>query len=164
MRVEKNKVVTFHYRVSEPDGAVLEDSHEGQPAVYLHGHLGVLTGLEDAMAGKQAGDRFSVTLSPEKTYGARRSDAVQRVSIKHVMTRGNKKETLRPGKVVQVNTHQGPRDVTVIKAGLKTVDVDTNHPLAGKTLSFDVEVVDVRDATTDELAHGHAHGAGGHEH
>jgi len=164
MQVEKNKVVTFHYRMSEPDGAAIEDSHEGQPAVYLHGHLGVLTGLEDAMAGKQAGDRFSVTLSPEKAYGARRSDAVQRVSIKHVMTRGNKKETLQPGKVVQVNTHQGPRDVTVIKAGLKTVDVDTNHPFAGKTLSFDIEVVDVRDATTDELAHGHAHGAGGHEH
>src|SRR3569623_977054 len=116
------------------------------------------------MAGKQAGDRFSVTLSPVKAYGARRSDAVQRVSFKHVMTRGNKKETLQPGKVVQVNTLQGPRDVTVIKAGLKTVDVDTNHPLAGKTLSFDIEVVDVRDATTDELAHGHAHGAGGHEH
>src|SRR3569833_255236 len=164
MQVEKNKVVTFLYRMSEPVGAAIEDSLEGQPAVYLHGLLGVLTGLEDAMAGKQAGDRFSVTLSPEKAYGARRSDAVQRVSIKHVMTRGNKKETLQPGKVVQVNTHQGPRDVTVIKAGLKTVDVDTNHPFAGKTLSFDIEVVDVRDATTDELAHGHAHGAGGHEH
>lgn len=164
MQVEKKKVVTFHYRVSEPGEAVIEDSHDGQPATYLHGYLGVLSGLEEALAGKQPGDRFSVTLSPDKAYGLRQRDAVQRVSIKHVMTRGNKKETLQPGKVVQVSTNHGPRDVTVIKAGLKTVDVDTNHPLAGKTLHFDIELVDVRDATADELAHGHAHGAGGHEH
>src|SRR3569832_2558658 len=88
MQVEKNKVVTFHYRMSEPDGAAIEGSHEGQPAVYLHGRLGVLAGLEDDMAGKQAGDRFSVPLSPEKAYGARRSDAVQRVSFLFVMTSG----------------------------------------------------------------------------
>src|SRR3569833_3052627 len=106
MQVEKNKVVTYHYRMSATDGAAINDSHEWQPAEYVHVHLGVLTGLDDAMAGKQAGDRFSVTLAAEKAYGARRSDSVQRVSIKHVMTRGNKKETLQPGKVVQVNTHQ----------------------------------------------------------
>lgn len=164
MQIENNKVVSFHYRLSEPGQTVFESSHDAEPAVYLHGHLGVLTGLEEAMAGKQAGDQFTITLSPEKAYGLRQADAVQRVSLKHVLTRGNKKETLRPGNVVQVNTNQGPRDVTVVKAGLKTIDVDTNHPLAGKTLTFEIEVVDVRDATAEEIAHRHAHGAGGHQH
>lgn len=164
MQIENNKVVSFHYRLSEPGQAVFESSHDAEPAVYLHGHLGVLTGLEEAMAGKQAGDQFTITLSPEKAYGLRQAGAVQRVSLKHVLTRGNKKETLGPGKVVQVNTSQGPRDVTVVKAGLKTIDVDTNHPLAGKTLTFEIEVVDVRDATAEEIAHRHAHGAGGHQH
>lgn len=65
---------------------------------------------------------------------------------------------------VQINTNHGPRDVTVVKAGLKTIDVDTNHPLAGRTLNFEIEVLDVRDATAEEIAHGHAHGAGGHQH
>lgn len=164
MHVEKNKVVSFHYRLSEPGQGLLEESHGDQPAVYLHGHLAVLSGLEEAMAGKRTGDRFTVTLPPEKAYGHRQADAIQRVSLKHVLTRGNKKETLRPGNVVRVNTNQGPRDVTVVKAGLKTVDVDTNHPWAGKTLTFDIEVVEVRDASAEEIAHGHVHGAGGHEH
>lgn len=163
MQVENNKVVTFHYRVSEPGQAVFEDSHEGQPAVYLHGHLGVLSGLEEAMTGRRAGDSFSITLPPEKAYGLRQENAIQRISLKHVVT-GGKKAALRPGMVVQVQTHQGPREVTVVKTGLKTVDVDANHPLAGKTLAFEIEVTDVRDATPEEIAHGHAHGAGGHEH
>src|SRR3569623_2827613 len=142
MQIEKNKVVTFHYRVSEA-GLVGEDSHDAAPAVYLHGHLGVLIGLEEAMTGKQPGDIFSITLPAEKAYGPRQPNAVQRVSLKHVLTRGSKKVILKPGMVVQVNT---------------------NHALAGKSLSFDIEVVDVRDATPDELAHGHAHGDGGHQH
>ncbi len=162
MLIEKNSVVSFHYRLSEPGEAVFEDSHDGQPLVYLHGHRGMLVGLEAALAGKQAGDTLSVTLPPEQAYGQRQDDAVQRVSLKHVVGRAAKK--LKPGMAVQVNTDHGPRDVIVVKAGLKTVDVDTNHPLAGKTLVFDVEVVGVRAATAEELTHGHAHGAGGHQH
>ena len=87
---------------------------------------------------------------------------MQRVSIKHVVSRGVKK--FKPGMVVQVNTEHGPRDVRVVKAGLKTLDVDTNHPLAGRTLVFEIDIVNVRDATAEELAHGHAHGEGGHQH
>lgn len=162
MLIEVDKVVAFHYRLSEPGQAVFEDSNKGTPAVYLHGHHGMLPGLEEALAGKQAGDRFSVTLSPEQAYGQRRDDAIQRVSIKHVTSRGVRK--FKPGMVVQVNTEHGPRDVMVVKAGLKTLDVDTNHPLAGKTLVFDIDVVNVRDATVEELAHGHVHGEGGHQH
>lgn len=163
MLIEQNKVVTFHYRVREPGHEVIEDSHDdNDPAVYLHGHQGMVSGLEAALAGKKVGDMFSVTLSPEQAYGHRRSDALQRISVKHI--NGGKKAQYKPGMVVQVNTSEGLREVVVVKAGLKTVDVDTNHPLAGKTLEFDIEVIDVRDASAEEIAHGHVHGAGGHHH
>ena len=112
------------------------------------------------MAGKQAGDCFSVTLKPDQAYGYRREDAVQRIPIKQLSRRKN----LKPGAVVTVQTSQGPLDVTVIKAGKFMVDVDANHPLAGRTLTFDIDIVEVRDATEEELAHGHAHGDGGHHH
>jgi FKBP-type peptidyl-prolyl cis-trans isomerase SlyD len=164
MLIAADKVVSFHYRLSEPGGEVVEDSHDDQPIVYLHGHGGMLAGLEEALAGKQAGDKFTVTLPPEKAYGPRGTDAVQRISVKHVVNPGHKKVSYRPGMVVQLNTEQGPREVTVIKVGLKTLDVDTNHPMAGRTLQFEVEVVEVRNASDEELAHGHVHGVGGHAH
>ena len=164
MVIAADKVVTFHYRLSEPGQEVAEDSRDDQPVVYLHGHGGMLAGLEAALVGKQAGDQFTVTLPPEMAYGARRDDAVQRISVKHVMNPGKKQAVYRPGMVVRVNTDHGPREVTVVKAGLKTIDVDTNHPMAGRTLQFEVEVVDVRDASEEEIAHGHVHGAGGHQH
>lgn len=164
MLIEANKVVSLHYRLNEAGHDVVEDSHGGAPVVYLHGHGGMLKGLEDALAGKKAGDTFTVTLSPEQAYGPRREGSVQRISIKHLINPGSRKVHYKPGMVVQVNTPQGPRSVVVVKAGLKTVDIDTHHPLAGKTLIFDIEVVDVRDATAEEIAHGHAHGKGGHHH
>lgn len=164
MKIAADKVVSFHYRLSEPGQEIVEDSHDDQPVVYLHGHGGMLPGLEEALAGKQAGDKFTVTLPPEKAYGPRRADSVQRISVKHVVNPGHKKVSYRPGMVVQLNTEHGPREVTVVKAGLKTIDVDTNHPMAGRTLQFEVEVVDVRDASDEEIAHGHVHGEGGHAH
>lgn len=164
MLIAADKVVSFHYRLSEPGQAIVEDSRDDQPVVYLHGHRNMISGLEEALTGKQAGDKFAVTLPPEKAYGERREDAVQRISLKHVLNPGNKKAAYKPGMVVQVNTDHGPREVTVVKAGLKTVDVDINHPMAGKTLNFEVEVVEVRDATAEEIEHGHVHGAGGHRH
>ena len=164
MLIAADKVVTFHYRLSEPGQAPFEDSYGGMPVVYLQGHSYMLPGLEEALTGRQAGDKFTVTLPPEKAYGLRKDDAVQRISVKHLVNPGNKKINYRPGMVVQVNSDHGPQDVTVVKAGLKTVDIDTNHPLAGKTVSFEVEVVDVRDATAEELQHGHVHGVGGHQH
>lgn len=164
MLIAADKVVSFHYRVSEPGQAAIEDSHDGDPVVYLHGHHGVLAGMEEALAGKQAGDKFTVSVPPEKGYGMRRDNAVQRISVKHAINPAGKKAPYKPGMVVQVNTDHGPREVTVVKVGLKTLDVDTNHPMAGKTLSFDIEVMDVRDATAEEIEHGHVHGAGGHQH
>lgn len=164
MVIEKNKVVTLHYRLSEAGAGLIEDSRAGAPVVYLHGHDGIFKGLEQALEGKSAGAKTTVTLSPEQAYGPRRSDAQQRVSIGHVINPSKKKLQYKPGMVVQLNTKNGPMAAVVIKAGLKTLDVDTNHPLAGKTLTFEVEVIDVRDASEEETAHGHVHGEGGHHH
>lgn len=164
MLIENNKVVSLHYRLTEAELGLIEDSHDGAPVVYLHGHNGMIKGLEEALTGKKAGDTFTVSLSPEKAYGPRQEGAIQRVSVKHLINPGHRKIQYKPGMVVQVNTSEGIRPVTVVKAGLKTVDVDTNHPLAGMTLTFDVEVVAVRDATAEEIEHGHVHGEGGHHH
>jgi len=164
MLIEDNKVVSFHYCLSEDGKDVLEDSHTGNPMVYLHGHKGMLPGVEDAMTGKQAGDNFSITLEPEKAYGTIQENAIQRVSIKHVINPGKKKVKYKAGMKIQLNTQEGPRDVMIVKAGLKNLDVDTNHPFAGKVLKFDLEILDVRDASEEEIAHGHVHGEGGVNH
>ncbi len=159
MPIEKDSVVTFHYRLSVGEQQV-EDSHEGEPLSYLHGHGNIIPGLESEMAGKAAGDSFSATIPPELAYGLRRDDAVARVQMKHVLTKGR----LEPGQPIMVNTENGPRQVRVVKPGKFVVDVDANHPMAGATLNFAIEIVDVRAASDEELAHGHVHGAGGHHH
>lgn len=164
MLIETNKVVTFHYRLSEPGKGQIEDSRDSNPIVYLHGHTGIIKGLEEALTGKKAGDSFTVTVAPEDAYGQRHADAQQRISMKHIVNLGNKKRQYKPGMVVQVNTSEGPREVVVIKSGLKTLDVDVNHPLAGKTLTFDIDVIDVREASAEEIEHAHVHGEGGHHH
>ena len=159
MKVEDEKVVQFLYELKDEQQAVLE-STEGEPVAYLHGFKNMMAGLENALAGKSVGDKFSVTLSPEEGYGERVEGSVQRVPVKHLQ--GAKK--WKPGMIATVETEQGSRQVTVVKMGKFMVTVDSNHPFAGKTLTFDIEVVDIRDATGEEIAHGHAHGAGGHQH
>ena len=159
MPIEKDSVVSFHYRLSV-NGEQVEDSHAGEPLSYLHGHGNIIAGLEREMAGKSAGDSYTATIAPEMAYGLRREDAIARIQMKQVLTKGR----LTAGMVVAVNTEHGPRQVRVVKAGKFVVDIDANHPMAGAALSFDVEVVEVRAASAEELAHGHVHGAGGHHH
>lgn len=160
MELGKNKVGRFHYSLSEPDGVEIENSHDGEPVTYLHGHGNVLPALEEALAGKAEGASLTVELPPEKAYGVRREDAIQRVPIKHLSHPGK----LRVGTIATVHTDQGHRQVTVVKVGKFNADVDSNHPLAGKALRFDIEIVEVRDASAEEISHGHAHGPGGHHH
>lgn len=160
MNIAKDCVVAFHYRLSEEGGAELETSRDGDSSLYLHGHKNILPALEAVFEGKTSGDTFSVTLTPEQAYGFRHEGSTQRIPIKHLAG----KIKPRPGMVVSVSTEQGLRQVTVIKVGKFNVDVDTNHPLAGKTLTFDIEITDVREASAEEKAHGHAHGVGGHQH
>lgn len=159
MKIEKNKVVSFHYGLSSMDSDFSESSGE-QPMSYLHGHRNILPAMERALEGRETGEKLSLSLSPEDAYGPRRPAAVQRVPIKHVSPQKN----LKPGTVVKVHTDRGARDATVIKVGRFNVDLDTNHPLAGQHLQFEIEIIEVRDASAEELAHGHAHGAGGHHH
>ena len=160
MQIENNTVVSFHYKLQEVGGDYTEDSNGGEPMLYLHGHRGLLPGLEDEMKGKSAGDKFSVEIAPEDGYGLRDEDGFKRVPIKHLI--GKKKPLL--GDIVTVNTKTKKIRATVVKVGRHNVDVDTNHPLAGKHLKFEVEVLDVREATMDEVSHRHAHGPGGHQH
>ena len=163
MKIAKNSVVEFHYRLNdEADSTEIETSRGHNPALYLHGTDGIIPGLEAAMTGHEAGDVFTVSLAPEDAYGVRHANAIQRVPMKHLHVPKN--AVLQEGHVVQVQTEGGLRPATVVKAGKFNVDVDLNHPLAGVALSFDIEVVSVRDATEEEVAHGHAHGVGGHHH
>lgn len=160
MIIERHHVVTFHYTLLNADKEVLESSKDSAPSSYLHGANNILPALEKQLAGKTAGDTVNVTLSAKEAYGERDSARQQRVPVKHLRFQGK----LKPGQVVQVNTDQGPRPATVIKAGKFSVDLDTNHPLAGQALTFDIEILDVRAAEPEEIAHGHVHGPGGHQH
>lgn len=159
MSITDGTVVQFHYTLTEA-GNELESTKGGEPMAYLHGHNNIIVGLEKAMAGKSEGDTFSVTVEPAEAYGVRKEDATQRIPLKHMQ--GAKK--WRPGMVAWVETDQGHRQVTVVKVGKFNADCDLNHPLAGKTLTFDVEVIATREATEEEKSHGHAHGVGGHHH
>ena len=162
MQVTKDTVVQFHYSLTDESGKQLESNMKADPIAYLHGHNNMMKGVEAALEGKTVGEEFSITLPASETYGERNESeqAIQRVPAKHLM--GAK--VWKPGMVAVVNTEQGQRQVTVVKAGRFMVTVDTNHPLAGKTLTFELNVTDVRAATAEELAHGHAHGVGGHHH
>ncbi len=156
MTIEKNKVVAFHYVLTDEEGQQIEDSHASEPMVYLHGgYRNLLPALEEALAGREKGESISVTLPPERAYGLRVESATQRIPIKHLLT---KHKRYRPGMAVKVNTKEGPKDVVITKVGKFNVDVDTNHPLAGKSVTFAIDIADIRDAIAEEVSHGHAHG------
>lgn len=160
MNIGPETVVTFHYTLRNEAGEELESSRGSDPSAYLAGGNNIIAGLESAMTGKAAGDVFTATVAPEDAYGTHNPDQIQRVPVKHLVFKGK----LRPGTVVQLNTSDGRRPVTVSKVGRHSADIDTNHPLAGQTLTFDIEVTEVRAASAEEISHGHAHGPGGHHH
>ncbi len=160
MQVAKDRVVRFHYTLKDAQGALIESSEGAEPLAVLWGHGGLIAGVEKALEGRSAGDRVEVTVPPEDGYGHRRDDLIARLPKKYF----REPEKLRPGMVTQIQTAHGPRVVTVVKTGMTVIDVDGNHPLAGQTLQFDLQVVDVRDATPEEIDHGHVHGEGGHHH
>ncbi|MCL1094284.1 FKBP-type peptidyl-prolyl cis-trans isomerase [Shewanella kaireitica] len=160
MSIKDDSVVQFNYTLRDEQGEVLESNEGLDPIAYLHGHDNMMPGVENALVGKEVGAKFSVTLPASETYGERNEDAEQRVSVKHLQ--GAK--VWKAGMRALINTDQGQRQVTIIKMGKFMATVDVNHPLAGRELTFDLEVADVRDATSEEIAHGHAHGKGGHQH
>ena len=159
MKIAKDSVVRFHYSVSEPGQEALESSRDREPLAILIGHGNIIPGLEAALQDREAGESFGVDVAASEAYGERRDGLSQRVPKKHF---GSQK--LAPGQQVVLQTNFGPRAVTIQKVGMSVVDVDLNHPMAGKDLHFDVEIVEVREASAEEVAHGHVHGEGGHQH
>lgn len=160
MNIIQNSVVSFHYVLKNEAGEKLESSDKNQPLVYLHGHKAMLAGIETALAGKTAGEKLSVTLPPLEAYGEKKEDSTQRIPIKHL----NGAKKWKPNMIATVHTDSGHHQVTIIKVGHTMATVDTNHPFAGLTLTFDIEIVDVKEASAEEIQHGHAHGPGGHQH
>ncbi len=160
MPIEDRKVVSFHYTLKNEAGEDMESSRDRDPMVYLHGYRNIVPGLENAMKGREVGDTFEVTVPPAEAYGEHNPDSVQRISAKHF----SNIKRLSPGQMVSLQTRQGPVQAVVLKVGRFNVDVDANHPLAGRTLTFDVEITDIRDATKEEIDHGHVHGPGGVNH
>ena len=157
MQISKNSAVEFHYTLSEA-GEQVETSTNDAPLTYIHGSEGMLPGLEKALEGKAAGEKFSVTLEPSESYGERVDDLIQRIPLKHLQ--GDVK-VWKPGMTAMVTSNRGRHQVTIVKVGRFNADCDLNHPFAGKTLTFAVEVVSVREATNEELSHGHVHAEGG---
>jgi FKBP-type peptidyl-prolyl cis-trans isomerase SlyD len=159
MNIEKDRVVRFHYTVSEQGQEPLESSEGRDPLAILVGHGNIIPGLEKAMDGKAAGDKFEVDVPAAEAYGEKCEGLTQRIPKKHF-----EGQPLKPGMQVILNTNFGPRAVTIEKVGLSVVDVDLNHPMAGKDLHFSIEIVEVREASAEEIEHGHVHGEGGHHH
>lgn len=160
MQIAANAVVSIHYTLTNAAGDKLDSSEGQEPLAYLHGASNIIPGLENALVGKAVGDKLSVTVEPEEGYGEVREELVQEVD------RSNFEgiDAVEPGMQFMAQTPWGQQPVTVVKVEGDNVTLDGNHPLAGQTLSFDVEVVEVREATEEELSHGHVHGEGGHEH
>lgn len=157
--ITADKAVTIHYAVKNPAGEVLDKSSEEQPLAFIFGRGMLIPGLEKALEGKTAGDTFSADVAAEEAYGERHDGLIQ--AVPRQMFGENEVE---PGMQFRASTDQGEQSVLVVEVNDDTVTVDGNHPLAGVNLSFDVEVVDVREATAEELEHGHVHGKGGVEH
>lgn len=160
MRVAKHTVVAIDYTLKDDDGQVLDSSEGREPLSYLHGVGGIIPGLERELDGKEAGASLSVAIAPEDGYGERNEQLQQALPRKEF----DDVENLELGMQFQVESNAGPMVITVVEIAEETVTVDGNHPLAGVNLNFDVTVREVREATEEEVEHGHAHGPGGHEH
>ena len=157
--IQNDQVVSFHYTLTDGNGEVIDKS-EGQPLVYLHGAGNIIPGLENALAGKKVGDKLVVNVPAAEGYGEYSVELVQEVPRN--MFQGV--DQIQPGMQFQAQTDEGIQVVTVKDVTDTAVIVDGNHPLAGQDLNFDVEIVEIRPASQEELDHGHVHGAGGHHH
>ena len=161
MQIAENAVVAIHYTLTNDAGDTLDSSRErDEPLAYLHGHGNIIPGLEKALLGKQTGDTLKVTVEPAEGYGERHEGLIQEVPREAFQG----VDELEPGMQFQASTDAGPRMFTITDVQDDVVTVDGNHPLAGATLHFDVEIAEVRAASAEELSHGHVHGPGGHEH
>lgn len=161
MIIAANKIVRIDYTLTDDQNQVIDSSQGGEPLAYLHGARNIIPGLENALEGKQAGDELQVHVAPAEAYGERDDRLVQMVP----------REMFEDSSEIQVGMQFHSADpegnvtvVTVTHASDDTITIDANHPLAGVPLTFAVTVVEVRDASPEELEHGHVHGPDGHQH
>ncbi len=159
MKIGKEKVVSIHYTLKDNEGTTLDSSVGDQPLLYIHGIGNLIPGMEEGLEGKGKGDKVAIKVSPEKGYGVRDERMIQKMPRSAF---GDQK--VEVGMQFNAGTKNGQQVVTVTKVEMDGITIDGNHALAGVELNFDVEVLDVRDASKDELAHGHVHGPGGHHH
>lgn len=159
--ITDGSVVTIHYKLTIGDGEVVDSSEGADPLAYLHGAGNIVPGLESALAGQAAGASLEVTVEPKDGYGERIDEAQQTVP-RDKFPPGSE---LQAGLQFQATNEDGmPILGTIVGVTDDEVTVDFNHPLAGVTLNFAIEIVEVREATDEEKEHGHVQGAGGHEH
>ncbi|WP_405134710.1 peptidylprolyl isomerase [Nocardia sp. NBC_01388] len=161
MSITANKVVSIDYTLTDDDGEVIDTSTGAEPLEYLHGADNIVPGLEGALEGKAVGDELKVVIEPEDGYGEYEAELIS------IVSRGDIEgiDELEVGMELHAETPDGDvQIITIRELDGDEVTVDANHPLAGQRLTFQVRVVDVRDATADELAHGHPHGEDDHEH
>ena len=156
MEITKNRVAAIHYTLRDNSGTIIDTSEGREPLHYLHGAGNLIPGMEEGLEGKSKGDKLNLKISPDKGYGTKDDSLVQQVPRSAFGA-----QEVKTG--MRFSTNQGGV-VTVTHVGLDSVTVDGNHPLAGVELNFAVEVVDVRNATSEEITHGHVHGPGGHHH
>ncbi|MCC4265473.1 peptidylprolyl isomerase [Oceanimonas baumannii] len=159
MKVSDNAVVTLDFTVSNADGEILDTTENKQPLQYLHGTGYLVAGLENQLVGKVVGEDFDVTLTPDQAYGDYDEALVQ--SVPGELFDGME---VSEGDTFVAETDDGQRPVTILEVAEEYVKVDGNHPLAGMTLCFKGVVREVREATEEELAHGHVHGEHDHDH
>ncbi|MCU8002330.1 MULTISPECIES: peptidylprolyl isomerase [unclassified Shewanella] len=157
MKITQHSAVTIHYRLSDQEGRLLEDSFDSEPMLYLHGTENLIPGLEAALDGKSKGEKLDVTISAEEAYGPYHDGLRQAVPLEAF----GDIEDIVPGMRFIAETEMGQRPVQVMEVKDDVVIVDGNHPLAGQSLNFSVEIVDVREASAEEIAHGHIHAQGG---
>ncbi|MED5231573.1 MAG: peptidylprolyl isomerase [Candidatus Thermoplasmatota archaeon] len=158
--IDKDTVVAVHYTGTFPDGEVFDSSEGKSPLVYLVGHQQMIPGFEEEMMGATIGEKREFTLTPDRAYGERSDDAIQQVPRDQFP----QEMPLEVGVMMAAQTPQGPLPFTITEISDDVVTIDFNHQMAGKTLRFSVEVVEVRVAEPEEINHGHAHGPGGHHH
>ncbi len=156
MQITKNKVAAIHYTLRDNEGTIIDTSDGREPLHYLHGAGNLIIGMEEGLEGKIKGDKLNLKIAPAKGYGEIDPEMIQKVPRSAFGDQDVKKG-------MKFSTNQGGV-VTVKEVGLDTVTVDANHPLAGVELNFDVEIMEVRNATDEEVSHGHVHGPGGHHH
>jgi FKBP-type peptidyl-prolyl cis-trans isomerase SlyD len=158
--ITADRVVTIHYTLKDDEGVVIDSSSGGEPLAYIQGHGNLVAGLEKALEGKQDGATLAVVVSAEDGYGKHDAALIQRVPKRSLQGSGE----IKKGMQFQARTDDGMRVFTVTAVVGDMITLDGNHPLADKTLHFDVQIIGVRAATAEELEHGHVHGAGGHHH